>query len=205
MRLFGNSSAPAKVDVSVSAVAALRAIPSIPIAIMEELCTGADADNTTPNPTPVKLRQTNANVDNSCWTTYTENPPSANRVKALFVDSGSCSGIPVSNGALIPGVTMIELNNGQQASTYDAASDLFMAPQNQSPTRCWLVPIVPTTTKCNQTDTFLGWGEICPTDVQKHGSPKYIEANVTCGQHLWKINNNLCFSSRLLRDTKSGM
>jgi Flp pilus assembly protein TadG len=202
MRLFGNPTAPAKVDVSVSAVAALRGVPSIPIAIMEELCKNQSASDTGENPL-LKLRQSNALDDNSCWTTYKENPPSASAVKARFVDSGDCSGLPQDNAVLVPGKTPIELDNGQQAATYDAAADLFLDPKHAG--RWWLVPIIPTTTKCNQTDTFLGWASIQVSAVEKQGSPKYIEANVKCGQHLWQINNNYCLASRLLRDTKSGM
>ncbi len=190
MNLFGQA-APAKVDVSVSAVAALRAIPGIPIAVMQNTC-GSNS---------IWLRQSNANVDNSCWTTYTQNPPSASAVKALFESSGTCSSLPASTGLITIG-TEIELNNGQQASTYDAAGQLFIT---DYPGNCWMVPVVPNATKCNQQDPIIDWAEICPTNVVKQGSPKYIEAKVTCGQDLYRIKSNLCFSSRLLRDTKSGM
>lgn len=201
MKLFGQS-APGTVDVSVSAVAALHAVPSIPIAIMQSLCNNNNVNDATPNPYP--LRQTNAIVDNSCWTTYTDNPPSANRVQSLFDASDGCSGLPKNSAALIPGVTEIELDNGQQASTYDAAAGLFLDPANSN--AWWYVPIVPTATKCNAQDTFLGWAKIQVSAVQKQGSPKYIQANVACGQDdLWNTKNSLCFSSRLLRDTKSGM
>ena len=194
MRLFGNPSAPAKVDVSVSAVAALQAVPGIPIAIMDVLCK-------TPAGEKIKLFQSDATVDNSCWTTYRKNPPSASKVKARFVDSGTCTGLPEDNALLIAGNSKIELDNGQTASTYDAAAALFSA----HPDRWWIVPIVPTVTKCNQTDTFQGWAAIKPSAVQKTGSPKYIEVEVKCDQNLYQINNNYCLASRLLRDTKSGM
>jgi Flp pilus assembly protein TadG len=202
MKLFGQS-APGTVDVNVSAVAAIRAVPSIPIAIMEKLCSGQDAKNSTPNPN-IWLRQTNSLVDNSCWTTYTENPPSASRVQTLFDATQGCSDLPKNSAALIPGVTPIELNNGQAASTYDAAADLFLDPANLN--AWWYVPIIPTSTACNQTDPFLGWAKIQVSNVQKQGSPKYIDATVVCGQNdLWNTKNSLCFSARLLRDTKSGM
>lgn len=197
MRLLGQS-APSTIDVSVSAVAALRAIPGIPIAVMVQLCNGSA---TTPG---VSLRQSNAITDNSCWTTYTENPPSANRVQALFSASRTCSGLPASSELITIG-TSIELNNGQQASTYEEAYDLFITQHNGE---CWYVPVIPNSTKCNQTDPILDWAKICPTDVVKQTQdkdPMYIKAGVTCQQNLFAAQNNLCFSSRLLRDTKSGM
>ncbi len=195
LNLFG-APAPAKTDISVSAVAVLKAVPGIPIAIMTKLCNGS---STVPN---VMLRQTNANVDNSCWTTYTDNPPSAKAVQELFGKSATCSGLP-SQSDLVTIGTLIELNNGQEASTYQEAKDLFLAPQNLG--KCWIVPVVPNSTKCNQSDPILEWAKICPTEVEKQGNPKYIKANITCNQDLFKTKDNLCFSPRLVRDTKSGM
>jgi Flp pilus assembly protein TadG len=190
LKLFGQS-APGTADVSVSAVAAIRAIPGIPIAVMQGTCGGNN----------VWLRQSNANVDNSCWTTYTQNPPSASAVQALFGASASCSGLPAGSGAIMIG-TDIELNNGQQASTYDAASQLFLT---DNPGSCWMVPVISDSSNCTKQSAIVDWAEICPTAVVKQGSPKYIAAKVTCGQDLYRIKSNLCFSSRLLRDTKSGM
>jgi Flp pilus assembly protein TadG len=197
MKLLGQS-APSTIDVSVSAVAALRAVPGIPIAIMANLCNGA---STTPD---VYLRQSNAKTDNSCWTTYTDNPPSANRVQALFSASRTCSGLPASSDLVTIG-TAIELDNGQQASTYAEAYDLFIT---QKHGECWYVPVIPNATKCNLSDPILDWAKICPTEVVKQTKdkdPMYVKASVTCQQSLFSAKNNLCFSSRLLRDPQSGM
>jgi Flp pilus assembly protein TadG len=196
MRLFGQST-PASNHVSVSAVAALKSVPGIPIAIMSKLCNGSSTVN------EVKLLQTDANVDNSCWTTYTDNPPSASRVQALFSASRTCSGLP-ANLELITIGTLIELDNGQQASTYEEAEDLFI---NDAATkdRCWMVPVVPDSTKCNQQDQILDWAKICPKEVVKQGSPKYIKVDLTCNQNLFRTSDNLCFSARLVREPAAGM
>jgi Flp pilus assembly protein TadG len=188
MRLLGQS-APSTIDVSVSAVAALRALPGIPIAIMTSLCSGSSTVNN------VKLLQTDAKVDNSCWTTYTDNPPSAPKVQALFKSSATCSGLPAGTESVTIG-TLIELDNGQTNSNYAEAKDLFMSPQNSG--RCWMVPVVPNS-------TIVDWAKIFPTAVEKQGSPKYITVNLTCNQDIFRTSDNLCFSPRLLRDTKSGM
>jgi Flp pilus assembly protein TadG len=196
MKIFGYN-APASNNINVSAVAALKALPGIPIAVMTQLCNGS---STTPN---VKLRQTDAKIDNSCWTTYTENPPSAQRVQELFAASRTCSGLPAATNSITVG-TPIELNNGQQASTYEEAYDLFIA---NFPGACWYVPVIPNSTKCNQTDPILDWAKICPTDVVKQtkgNDPKYILASVSCQQNLFSASNNLCFSSRLVREPGKG-
>jgi Flp pilus assembly protein TadG len=192
MKLLGQS-APSTIDVSVSAVAALSAVPGIPIAIYESLCNG-------PNTVPaVKLMQSPSTTDNSCYTTYTENPTSAATVKAMFNANQTCSDL-LASGTQIGIGTPIHLNNGQIASVYDPAEDLF----NNNP-GCWMVPVVSNGSSCNRTDPIVDWASICPTQVVKSGSPKYIEANVTCNQSLYRKDSSLCFSPRLLRDTKSGM
>jgi Flp pilus assembly protein TadG len=192
MKLLGQS-APSTIDVSVSAVAALSAVPGIPIAIYESLCNG-------PNTVPaVKLMQSPSKTDNSCYTTYTEGATSGKSVKEMLTANQTCSGL-LASGTHIGIGTPIYLNNGQLASVYDPAEDLF----NNNP-GCWMVPVVSNGSSCNRTDPIVDWASICPTQVVKSGSPKYIEANVTCNQSLFRKDSSLCFSPRLLRDTKSGM
>jgi Flp pilus assembly protein TadG len=194
MRLFG-ASAQSNNNVSVSAVAALKAVPGIPIAVMSKLCTAG-----TVNPDQ-KLRQAKATEDNSCWTTYTDNPPSEKRVRELFTNSATCTDLPASSDLVTIG-TPIELQNGQDTKTYAAAEDLFLT---KYPGRCWYVPVLPNSTKCNQSDPIKDWAKICPTKLVDQGGDKYILASVQCQQDLFSAKDNLCFSSRLLRDTKSGM
>lgn len=196
MKLFGQS-APGTVDVSVSAVAALKAVPGIPVAIMEKTCgNNGDVKSTDLNKN-VELVRSPAKTDNSCWTTYWDNPVTAPKIKACLTSSTEscsnvCGGIPRSDP--------IFLENGVVNSTYNDANAAL-------PGKCWMVPVVPNSTKCNQTDQITGWASICVTDVTKGGAAadKYIKADVRCGQDLWRSDSNLCFSSRLVRDTKSGM
>jgi Flp pilus assembly protein TadG len=192
MNLFGGS-APGSNDVNVSAVAALKATPGLPIALMAKLC---NDNNITPN---VKLIQSSANVDNSCWTTYTDNPPSEKRVRELFANMKTCSDLPGSSELITIG-TLIEIQNGQDTKTYAAADDLFSANSG----RCWYVPVLPNSTKCNQSDPIQDWAQICPTKVVKDGSDKYILASVQCKQSLYSATAGLCFSSRLVREPGKG-
>jgi Flp pilus assembly protein TadG len=181
MNLFGQS-VSSTVDVNVSAVAVLRALPSVPIAISKSLCSA---------PNPVDLVQSPAN-NLSCWTNYLENPVDAGKVQALFVASETRPGIPNAYD-LFKSNTPIHLKADVGTSVYGDARKLLG--------KCWIVPVVNTTT-CSM-DVIDSWAKICPTAVSDTG----IKANLTCDQDqsLFRVRDNLCFSPRLVRDTKSGM
>jgi Flp pilus assembly protein TadG len=194
MKLFGASASGAN-NVNVSAVAALRAVPGIPIAIMENMCTPGGAVGPL-----VDLLTANANTDNSCWTTYLDQPVNAPKVKALFDSSKTCSGLP-GNLDLVTIGTDIFLQNGVAATVYANAEDLF---ENDQPGKCWFVPVIPNSTKCNQTDPILDWAKLCPTEVTKHGGHSTITATIQCQQSLFQAKDNLCFSPRLVREPGKG-
>jgi Flp pilus assembly protein TadG len=194
MKLFGHN-APASNNVNVSAVAALSAIPGIPIAIMEKVCVESEQ-----NPGKIfDLLTANAIIDNSCWTTYTDKPVSAKSVKALFNASQTCSGLP-NSPQLLALQTPIHLQNGVDATVYADAEDLFM---NRHPGKCWILPVVPDSTKCNQSDPIQSWAKLCPTSVTKHGAHSKITGTVQCSQTLFSLDN-LCFSARLVREPGKG-
>jgi len=123
----------------------------------------------------------------------------APKIKAALTSSKTCSGLSAADQLINLG-TDIYLNNGVINSTYDAAEAAL-------PGKCWMVPVIPNSTKCNGTDAITGWASVCVSVVTKDGAAgdKYIKGDVTCGQSLYRTDSNLCFSSRLLRDTKSGM
>jgi Flp pilus assembly protein TadG len=191
MRLMGNN-AQSSNDVSVSAVAALTALPGLPIAVMEKMCPAGGAKSG-----PINLLTAQAKTNNSCWTTYTDNPVDAPKVKALFQASETCQGLPGIQAPITIG-TDIHLHNA--VAGYDDAEDLFV---KDKPGRCWYVPVIPDSTSCKISDTIVDWAKICPTAVVT--TPGKITTTVQCQQSLFAVQDNLCFSSRLLRDTKSGM
>jgi Flp pilus assembly protein TadG len=195
MNLFGQS-VPGTTNVNVSAAAALRALPSVPLALKSGLCNGS---TTVSN---VKLRERNA-PDNSCWTTYTDSA-SSTRVRALFDASKSCSGLPANTDQISIG-TLIELDDNTARSTYGKANDLFMV---SKPGLCWIVPVVSNGSNCTTSASIVDWAKICPSNVVGENlsdSERYITVDLTCGQPLFRPADNLCFSPRLVRDTKSGM
>jgi len=211
LNLFGQS-APGTADVSVSAVAALTAMPSIPIAIYSSLC---------PSTNNAELVAYSATKDNSCWTTYWDKSVNTPNVQDLFTNTKKCSGLP--NGGSDP----IFLGNGVNTPVYGTkgAEGLFsqyppMNGDTDSPETCWLVPVVQDGSSCNRTDAIQGWAKICPfkviypggggcdpaTDSECYcpsGANKCIRANITCGQSLYTTENSLCFASRLVREPKS--
>ena len=195
LRLMGLS-APATADVSVSAVAVVTAVPSLPIAMYQDSCgiNGATVS--------VKLLQSNTTNDNSCWTTYLDSSTSSSDVRNLFEATQTCSGLPANAGVVGIG-SSIHLNNGQQTADYKSAEKLFIPPTD--PPKCWMIPVVPAGSSCNRWDTIVDWAKICVTDVVKDGSDKYIQADVTCGQSLVTTTDSLCFTPRLVREPSAGM
>jgi Flp pilus assembly protein TadG len=180
-------------NVNVSAVAVVSAIPTLPIVIYDTQCAAAP---------PIKIRATDDPQETGCWTTFFDSSTSKPDVVGLMQASGNCNGIPqgANKGDII------HLNDGNQQPDYVAADDLFTA----NPGQCWIVPVVaapsPTakTNNCNQWQPILDLASICPTLVVSKGSPKYIQASVTCGQSLDATSNNLCFSHRLVREKEAG-
>jgi len=196
LNLLGQST-PSTADVSVSAVATMTAKPSIPIAIYSSVCGQTDVQLVT--------HPSNPSGDNSCWTTYWDPPVDKPILQGLFTSSKTCSGLP--NGGSDP----IFLGNGNMPPVYESAKSLF----SEDWSKCWIVPVVLEGSSCNRTDAIIDWAEICPKQVVfpgkdgggvcPEGGNTCIVADVTCGQSLYRTTDSLCFSSRLVREPKSGM
>jgi Flp pilus assembly protein TadG len=189
LNLFGQT-AKTTADVSVSAVAVIRGSPDLPLAIEQARCTASN---------PQKLLQSDANKDNSGYTTYYINNASASEIKGLINNPLNCKGIPpVGIGYCT------ELNNGQVASVYDDFAELFQ----KNPGKCYMIPVVANDTKWNQCSDILDFARFCPdakNPVQKQGSPKYIQGNITCGVNPYNTTDSNCYVPTLVRDKKSGM
>lgn len=181
-------------NVSISAVAVMSAVPTLPIVVYDTQCSA---------PQPIKIRSTSDPLETGCWTTFFDGSTSKPDVVGLMKAAGDCSGMAqgVRKG------DSIHLNDGTQKPDYDAADDLFKAFTSQ----CWLVPVVkapsPTakTNNCGNWENIVDFAEICPTKVVSTGSPKYVQATITCGQDPNKSRAAICFSNRLVRDKLSGM
>jgi Flp pilus assembly protein TadG len=189
LNLFGQSTS-GTTNVSVSAVAVIRGVPDLPVAVEQARCG---------NTNPQKLLQSDSKNDNSGYTTYYINNASATEIKGLINNHNTCNGIPPIGIGFCT-----ELNNGQVASVYDNFESLFKA----NPGKCYLIPVVGNNQSWNQCSNIVDFAQFCPdaTDpVQKQGNPKYINGVVTCGQNTYNTKATGCYVPTLVRDTKSGM
>jgi Flp pilus assembly protein TadG len=181
-------------NVSVSAVAALKAVPGLPLAIEEARCTAKN---------PQTLIQSSAKKDNSGWTTYYIPNASATEVKNLVNSAKDCSG-----GA--PAVDVgycTQLNNGNFLAngTDDLLRQLFAA----NPGKCYLLPVVKDNSNWNQCENITKWASFCPDAVNPvvtSGNDKWVSGTVSCTNiNPYNQNNLNCYVPTLVRDTKSGM
>jgi Flp pilus assembly protein TadG len=188
LRLLGQSVTSAA-DVSVSAVAVLKASAGLPLAIEEAKCGQTN---------PQKLLQSSNRNDNSGYTTYWIENTSATEIRKLLKSASACGMPPVGIG--FPA----QLNNGQVSGVYDDFDDAFKA----NPGKCYLIPVVRNGSNWNQTENIIDFAKFCPdpTDpVVKDGKDKYIQGTVTCGQSPYNAPGVSCYVPTLVRDVKSGM
>jgi Flp pilus assembly protein TadG len=190
LNLFGHD-VDNTANVSVSAVAVIKAGPGLPIAIEEAKCS---------QPNPQKLLQSSSQTDNSGYTTYWIPNASATQIRELLENAKTC-------GGGIPSVDvgfLTQLNNGQISSVYSDFADVF----KEDPHQCYLIPVVRNGSNWNQTEKIIDFAKFCPdpqNPVVKDGSDKYLYGTVTCGQNPYNTTNVSCYVPTLVRDVKSGM
>jgi hypothetical protein len=190
LNLFGHN-IDDTAELSVSAVAVIKAAPGLPIAIEEARCSQSN---------PQKLLQSSSNNDNSGYTTYWINNTSATEIRNLLKSAGTCGGGMPSVGVGFP----TQLNNGQISSVYSDFGDVFKA----HPGQCYLIPVVRNASAWNQTEKIIDFAKFCPDakdPVVKNGSDKYLYGTVTCGQNPYSTTDVSCYVPALVRDAKSGM
>jgi Flp pilus assembly protein TadG len=191
LNLFGGQSVNNTANLSVSAVAVVKAAAGLPIAIEEARCTA---------PNPQKLLQSSSKADNSGYTTYWINNTSAAEIKALLKSSSSCGGGTPAVGVGFP----TQLNNGQITSVYGDFEAVFTA----HPGDCYLIPVVRDSSNWNQTEKITDFAKFCPdatAPVVTNGKDKYLSGTVTCGQNPYTAKDVSCYVPTLVRDAKSGM
>ena len=191
LNLFGQNTAGTQ-SVSVSAVAIIRGVPDLPIAVEQARCRNA---------APQQLLQSDNNNDNSAYTTYYLNNARGSEIKGLINKHNTCDAIPPIGIGYCT-----ELNNGQIAGVYDDFATLFNAKANAG--KCYMIPVVKNGANWNQCNNIVDFAKFCPdanNPVQASGSPKYIYGVVTCGQNPYNTKASSCYIPTLVRDTKSGM
>jgi Flp pilus assembly protein TadG len=224
LNLMGSSTSGSR-NVTVSAVAYSEPIPGLPIALA-----GCPLENPTPtkknpNPKPTcsedgitdsctttngvsqcykcDALQVPSPKDNSCFTTYTYSSSNAKSMKELIQNNKTCGAIPP-----VTLETPILLNNGQVNSVMQELETLGPFSGNNvraTSDDCYLVPVVPANTNCNQTDPIKKWARLCIRNVDTKGSPKMVLADITCPVIAEQSRDTKCYVPKLIRDTKSGM
>ena len=224
--LFGQTVSGTQ-NVSVSAVAIIRAIPGMPIAIAgcaptSAGCTGGAGTEADPY-TNCKLLQVdssnNGNSPNndhqdgkyqdSGWTTF--NVPSANApaIKALVGNSSTCANIPpVSIGS-----GCIYLNNGQITpiltefeKVYKHNGDALSVTAPPYASDWGIVPVVsPSIGNFNQCEPVISFAKYGIRNVVKDGQDKYLLGDLICNWDINRIGGTGCYTTVLVRDKKSGM
>lgn len=188
-------------NVSVSAVAVLRGIPGLPVAVEEGLC------DTSKN--PYKIINSSSVVDNSGYTSYWINNTSKTVLSDMIDNNYTCDSIPPVGIGFCT-----QLNNGKLYPLYNEFETFFKA----NPGDCYFIPVVKNGSNWNQCDTITDFAKFCPLDSPSggygYGKTKsadgkgwddFLYGNITCGQTPYTTKDTKCFQPSLVRDTKSGM
>ena len=214
-------------NLNVTAVAALKALPSFPVVITG--CPGVnpstnawcnpwvDGNGDTQPPlcsscsgntgTNCQLLRHPSPNDHSGWTNLQKDPPvSTDVVKTLIENTKSCDKTNTFSGK----GQNICLNNGNIPTLVNTVNDLFGADGWDS-NDCFLIPFVKETlsniTQCHE---LQDWAQICITSVELPGkgggSPTHrIWGNISCPMPDLFHAKSQCYKPVLVRDTKSGM
>ncbi len=207
--LFGIASAK-NANVSVSAVAVVRAAPDLPIAMEEALC-GTKVGGVYPT-IPVKLLQANSADETSGYTTFYINAASKTQIYNLLQGGLTCAGAPSVGVGFCT-----ELNNGQISSIYSDFEAVFLAGKTEVPPRCYFIPVVATGVTYNQCSNILQFAQFCPKQgddgfglgktksADGKGYDKYLFGDITCGANAYESPWAKCQIPVLIRDKPSGM
>jgi Flp pilus assembly protein TadG len=204
MRMFG-ASVPTNQNISVSAVATIQSRPAIPIALWETKC-GTKVG--TPPAYPLQPNgkiemqhpdQNDATGENACWTTFFDCSSGAPDIKAGFVTAGTCSGSSIDGNVGIG--SMICQNRGQVNTVLGGAEDFFLkTPSNVG--KWFIIPVLSGGGNCapDNPTGIVDFAKIKVSAIDKTGNPKYITADIQCGQSLDSTESSLCFTHRLVRE-----
>jgi Flp pilus assembly protein TadG len=179
-------------DVSVSAVAVNQALPGLPIVVIQGLC-GQTGD--------VELDFQSGGKSTSGWETYQIANASSDEIRALWEKLPFCAGQPSIDVGFCGNIA-----NGVNATIFnDHLKPMFKA----DPSRCYLIPVIPSGGNLNQCQTIVDWASYCPAQgnntADAFPSQGMLKGKVTCGQSPWTSRDTKCYVQRLIRDKTSGM
>jgi Flp pilus assembly protein TadG len=175
-------------DVSVNAVAVLRALPALPITITDNLCGR-----------PTVTQELDMQSKNSAgWETYYIENASTSEIRALWEALPFCSGQPIIDKGYCGNVS----NGVNETIVNGHLKPMFKA----EPERCYLIPVMkPPTGQVNQCQTITDWASFCPDKIDPFPKTGVLKGKLTCGQNTWESRDTKCYVPFLMRDAKSGM
>lgn len=201
LRLMGQSASSSN-SVSVSAVATIQARPAIPIALWSTQCGTGN-----PLQTDVQIEMQHPDQsdagENACWTTFFDCSSGAPDIKGGFTTASTCSGSAIDGNLKIG--SLICQNKGQVNTVLSAAQDFFLdTPANNG--QWFIIPVLSGSGNCSPDNPtgVVDFAKIKVTSIDKTGNPKYIKADIQCGQSLNSLQSSLCFSHRLVRESTKG-
>ena len=121
--------------------------------------------------------------ENACWTTFFDCSSGAPDIKAGFTTASTCSGSAIDGNIGIG--SMICQNRGQVNTVLGAAEDFFLdTPSNVG--KWFIIPVLSGGGNCapDNPTGVVDFAKIRVTAVDKTGNPKYILADIQCGQGL---------------------
>jgi Flp pilus assembly protein TadG len=185
MNLLGITTAGTQ-NVKVSAIATITAKPAIPIALWQGKC----------------AQKADANED-ACWTTFFDCSSGAPDIKAGFQTASTCSGNALDGNVALG--SMICQNAGQVNTVMNTAQNFFLDTQANAG-KWWIIPVIKGSGNCAVKDptAIVDFAKVQVTAVSKTGNPKYITANIQCGQSLSALDESFCFTHRLVREPSKG-
>ncbi len=187
LNLFGQTTSTTA-DVSVSAVAVLRALPGLPIVVVEDLCKAG----------PTVTQELDFQSKNTAgWETYYIENASTSEIRALWDALPFCSGQPIVDIGYCGNVA-----NGVNQTIVDGnLKPIFQA----DPERCYLIPVIKQPGQINQCQTITDWASFCPDKTDPFPKTGTLKGTITCGQNTWESRDTKCYVPFLMRDAKSGM
>jgi Flp pilus assembly protein TadG len=191
LNLFGQTTKNTT-DVSVSAVAVNQALPGLPIVAVQDLC-GQPGD--------VELDFQSGGKGTGGWETYQIANASTDEVRGLFEKLPYCAGQPAIDVGYCGNIA-----NGVNATVFNGhLKPMFKA----DPSRCYLIPVIPSGGNLNQCQNIVNWASFCPAKGNNTDdafpSQGVLKGTVNCGQSPWTSRDTLCYVQRLVRDKPSGM
>jgi Flp pilus assembly protein TadG len=205
LNLLGISTAATQ-EVNVSAVATITTRPAIPIALWSNVCPGNAPYNSANIAYNVDIKMQHPDQrtgdENSCWTTFLDCSSGAPDIRAGFQTAANCSGRPL-DGQIGIGTPICQ-NRGQVNTVLTSAQDFFGP---SMPNHWWVIPVIGGGGNCDATNPtpIVTWAKIRPKAIVKTGNPKYITADVACGDDIIdEADVSMCFIHKLVREPTKG-